>query len=102
MKTQEAIDYIMDSFDFENVHTTMKALDWEWASAEDKIPSVFELKQKARELIKSAMQSKGKAIISSGGFTVMFDNTTRERHLQMTFNVEERGVVFEDDKIEAV
>jgi hypothetical protein len=102
MKTQEAIDYIMDSFDFEKVHITMKALGWEWASAEDKIPSVFELRQSARRLIKSVMKSKGKMIASTGGFTVMFDNTTTERHLQMTFNVHEMGVVFEDDKIEVV
>ena len=47
---RKAVDNIMDWFNFEKVHRTMKALRWEWATAEEKIPCQGEIREKARQM----------------------------------------------------
>jgi len=44
------IDEILDEFDFEIVHRTMKALNWKWSDLDD-VPSIGDLRRQARELL---------------------------------------------------
>ena len=55
---RKAVDNIMDWFDFEKVHKTMKALRWEWVGAEEKIPCQGEIRERAREMLTQAIESE--------------------------------------------
>jgi len=79
MTDQDYIDDIMDCFDFEKVHKAMNALKWWWASTNG-VPEMWEIKQSARERIKSAMLGLSSQQFnngmrtygsSTGGFTAM-------------------------------
>jgi hypothetical protein len=67
---RKAVDNIMDWFDFEKVHKTMKALRWEWIGAEEKIPCQGEIRERARQLLTDAIQSE--MSIGSGGLQVTY------------------------------
>lgn len=70
MKRKEAIENILDHFDFERIYKAMKALDWTWAST-DGVPEVPDLRKKARELLKEVSKRKEDRItIGTGGFEV--------------------------------
>ncbi len=59
---RKAVDNIMDWFDFERVHRTMKALRWGWVGAEEKIPCQGEIRERAREMLTQAIESKNRSI----------------------------------------
>jgi hypothetical protein len=86
---RRAIDNIMDWFDFEKVHRTMKALRWEWIGAEEKIPCQGEIREKARQLLTDAIQSE--TSIGSGGLQVTYDPI--EGFLKLEFVVSEWDVL---------
>jgi len=67
---RKAVDNIMDWFDFERVHRTMKALRWEWVGAEEKIPCQGEIRERARQLLTDAIISQ--TSVGSGGFQVTY------------------------------
>jgi hypothetical protein len=67
---RKAVDNIMDWFDFEKVHKTMKALGWEWVGAEEKIPCQGEIREKARQLLTEAIQTE--MSMGTGGFQVTY------------------------------
>jgi hypothetical protein len=50
----QMIDDIMDNFDFIKVQKVMEALNWEWSSAADSLPTISELKKQAVYLLKGA------------------------------------------------
>ena len=52
------IDDIMDNFNFAQVHKTMVALDWKWASSKNYIPSMDELRDQAERLLRGAAKSR--------------------------------------------
>ena len=68
MTNQEIIDEIMDCFDFHRVKVAMEALDWRWAHLDGAIPEEFEIRQKARTLIKEALETKRS--LATAGFKV--------------------------------
>lgn len=59
------IEEIMDEFDFEIVHRTMRALDWKWAGS-DGTPTIGDLRRMARELLKDLIKNKYE-VTGSGG-----------------------------------
>lgn len=72
---QKEVDKLLEEFDFERVHKTMQTLDWKWYHpGEDgtKVPSLDEIKKRARQVIQeaaeSAAMSKGEYVIGTGGF----------------------------------
>jgi hypothetical protein len=72
MTKQELIDEILDQFDFEKVHLTMKALGWEWMDVG--VPEAPNLRKSARRLLQEATKSPSPySKISSGGFVVEKD-----------------------------
>ena len=82
---RKAIDNIMDWFDFDKVHKTMRVLRWEWLSAEEKIPCQGEIREKARRLLTDAIQSE--MSVGSGGLQVTYIPT--EGFLKLEFIVSE-------------
>jgi len=87
-KQQDAIDGIMDNFKFEQVRQVMELLNWEWVAAEEGIPTVPELRQESRRLLKMAF--KEKTDVSTGGFHVRYDSDADGvEFIQLMFAVEE-------------
>jgi hypothetical protein len=87
-KEQELIDEIMDYFDFDKVAKVMTFLEWKWVSAEDGIPSVGEIRQSARRLLKDAI--KNKTTFGTGGLRATYD----DGYLQLEFILEEMDVTY--------
>ena len=65
-KEFDAIESIMDNFNFDDVHKVMTYLNWEWAGTENGVPTKSELRSQARQLIKMAIKDKTR--VSTGGF----------------------------------
>ena len=82
---RKAVDNIMDWFDFDKVHKTMRALRWEWVGAEEKIPCQGEIRERARQLLTDAIQSE--MSIGSGGLQVTY--IPGEGFLKLEFIVSE-------------
>lgn len=78
---QEQVNAIIDEFDFQKVHKVMQCLEWEWFDTG--IPSVEDLKRKARELLENV---EPKHITATGGFRASMDS---ENCLELSFVVEE-------------
>jgi len=98
-KQQDAIDGIMDNFKFEQVRQVMELLNWEWEMTEEGIPTVPELRQEARRLLKMAF--KEKTDVSTGGFHVRYDSDADGgEFIQLMFAVEEWYEDVEKDLVE--
>jgi len=57
---EDMIDEIIEYFDFDKVKTAMAALDWKW-HIDDRgisVPTIKELKDKAREILESAAEAR--------------------------------------------
>lgn len=69
----QLLDYIMDGFDFERVHMVMVTLDWRWANLGSgglEVPTLLQLRQKARQLLREAFKRKG--TVGTGGFEATY------------------------------
>ena len=44
-KEKQAIEEILENFDFEAIHTAMEALDWTWFDSKGKTPNIKALKK---------------------------------------------------------
>jgi hypothetical protein len=97
-KQQVAIDNIMDYFKFEQVQKVMESLNWEWVASEEGIPTVPELRQEARRLLKMAFEEKTN--ISTGGFHVKYESDEDGEFIQLLFAVEEWYEDVEKDLVE--
>ena len=67
---RKALDNIMDWFDFEKVHKTMRSLRWEWLGTVEGIPCLGEIKERARELLTNSIEQE--TSVGSGGFQVTY------------------------------
>jgi hypothetical protein len=97
-KQQDAIDSIMDYFKFEQVQKVMELLNWEWAASEEGIPTVPELRQEARRLLKMAF--KEKTNVSTGGFHVKYESDEDGEFIQLLFAVDEWYEEIEKDLVD--
>jgi hypothetical protein len=88
-KQQNAIDEIMDWFDFEKVAKVMSFLEWKWISAEEGVPSVGEIRQQARKLLKQVIEQK--TTIATGGLRVTYYN---DDYIKLEFIIEEMDVTY--------
>lgn len=72
-----AIENILDRFNFERVHYCMKALDWKWRQADGTIsvPTIEELKTKAGYLL---VKSIKETVIATGGFEATYLKDTED------------------------
>ena len=76
-REQEAIDNIMDYFNFDKVLKTMIALDWKWVKEDHKsiddleIPSIERIRKTARKALMRAIEIKDST--STGGFQAEYN-----------------------------
>ena len=56
---------IMDEFDFDRVHKTMKFLNWEWRN--EGVPDIHRIRENARYVMPRAYEVKS-GMIATGGF----------------------------------
>jgi hypothetical protein len=63
---QALIDEIMDEFNFDRVHSTMKRLDWKWGMP-GAAPSILEIRSYAREMLRKLLL-EGHHSTECGGF----------------------------------
>lgn len=98
-KQQEAIDTIMDYFEFEKVHRVMKFLDWQWALSEEGVPTEPELRQEARRLLKQSLMEKSS--MSTGGFHTRYHSyDSGEETIELFFSVDHWDETIEKDLAE--
>jgi hypothetical protein len=98
-KQQEAIDTIMDYFKFEKVQKVMEFLDWRWFGSEEGIPTLPELKQEARRLLKHSLEEKES--ISTGGFHVRYISYENgDETIELFFSVDYWDETIEKDLVE--
>jgi hypothetical protein len=108
----QMIDDIMDNFDFIKVRKVMEALNWEWFSAADGLPTISELRAQAVYLLKGASNLRlcsyldshwEEGIINaSGGFqaTAYCDATkTKIIALDLKFILEEQDSEVKEEKV---
>ena len=69
-KLEEALDEIMDNFDFEKVANIMNYLGWKWASVdtEDNIPTEDDIREHAAKLLWDVCNDPENNIHATGGF----------------------------------
>lgn len=91
MTNQQKIDEILDNFDFEHVHRAMLALNWTWYST-IAVPSIADLRKKARELLKQLI-AKDLSEIGTGGLRA----EKRGDFLRLSFVVADWNVESEHD-----
>lgn len=91
-RQQQAIDEIMDVFDFERVHQVMKFLNWKWfdsgsvqgaldfESLPMSVPEISEVRQRARKIIRRTIEESnergGPGYIETCGFCCRVDDET--------------------------
>jgi len=83
---REAIDYIMDSFDFDKVQTVMEFLKWEWR--DEGVPDRYSIKKEVRRLLRDAIENKSD--IAIGGFIVKYypPNNDGGEWIELAFELE--------------
>lgn len=87
------IDEILDEFDFETVHRTMKALDWKWSGCEVDIPSIGDLRRMARELLQELLRNDKYHITGTGGlYAYRIADTVGLRFEVTSYEVEKEPV----------
>lgn len=72
-KTVKNLTEVVNNFDFEKVQDVMQYLNWTWADAEKGVPELYELKEKATDLLIDSYEEliknkKQEFFIGSGGF----------------------------------
>jgi len=97
-KKHDMINEVLAHFDFEKVHTVMKALNWTWAGGAD-VPTINDLKEWAEQRMESAIEQavspKNKEhhnigwVSNSGGFKAMAWKTKKGKlaRVQLEFIV---------------
>jgi hypothetical protein len=87
MISMNDIEEIMDEFDFEIVHRTMKALDWKWAGF-DGTPTIGDLRRMARELLNDLIKNKYEVTGSGGLFAYRMGATVGLRFELTSYEVD--------------
>ena len=88
---QEAINSLIEKFDFVRVHKAMIALNWEWYEIQS-TPNIEQLKQHARKLLNDCYE-ENILQISSGGFVAKLTKH-RENYLKLDFQLESSCVIY--------
>jgi hypothetical protein len=83
----EIIDEILDEFDFEIVHRTMKALEWTWHGSVES-PSIGDLRHMARGLLQELLKGNNHYIGMGGLFAYRIADTVGLRFEVTHYEVE--------------
>jgi len=86
------VDYVIENFDFEKVHSVMKFLNWSWHA--EGVPKIQTIILRSREMLidtfKRSIKENKSFTIASGGFRCycekyIDDNGAEKRFLHMEF-----------------
>lgn len=95
------VDEIMDSFDFRQVESVMKHLNWTWKDSRTP-PDEYDLRKEARSLMRMAIQ-QGESV-STGGFIVTLhsgeENGEKWARIDLAFAVDQtfsEGEVYDEE-----
>jgi len=94
---EQAIEDLLDKFDFNKVQKAMQVLDWKWASAENGVPTIYELRKTARGILKDAYET-GVTEVSIGGFSAKYDGSDREKWLYLEFTLTQSSTFYNQNK----
>ena len=81
------IDEILDEFDFERVHQTMKALNWTWHDT-DGVPTIGDLRRQARTLLQELLKHNYYCTGTGGLFAYRIADTVGLRFEVTSYEVE--------------
>lgn len=82
---EEAIEKLINEFNFETVHIALKALDWQWYEFKA-VPSIEQLKNYARQLLYDSYDNGVIGISSTTGFVTQLIKG-REDCLNLKYNL---------------
>ena len=87
----EAIEAMLNKFDFNKVQFVMKSLNWEWHNKG--IPTIEDLKECAKDLLNTAYEEK---IIqtSTGGFVASYDSKGQMKYLNLYFKLTNSSIFY--------
>jgi len=88
----ELVNEILDEFEFEKVHRTMKALNWTWHDT-DGVPTIGDLRRQARELLQELLRNDKYHITGTGGlYAYRIADTVGLRFEVTSYEVEKEPV----------
>lgn len=69
LEINDLIETLIKHFDFDKVHKALVALQWQWWDGQgpDKVPTVEQLRKKARHLLQQVTESKEFRVMGTGG-----------------------------------
>ncbi len=89
---EEAIEKLLNEFDFKSVHIALKALNWEWYEYQG-VPSENQLKDYAKKLLNDCYENNVIKISSTSGFKAQYKKG-REDMLFLEFNITSKSVFY--------
>lgn len=87
--TDDMIQYILNNFDFEEMHKVMSFLNWKWH--DDNVPTIDKLKERAKDLLNRAVleinsfKDKDETYFNCGGFRCIGGRREKEIYLELLF-----------------
>lgn len=81
----EAIEKLLNEFNFETIYIALKALDWQWYEF-NAVPTIEQLKNYAKQLLYDAYENQVLRISSTSGFIAEYKKG-REDCLNLKFNL---------------
>ena len=88
MTEEQIIEDILDKFDFAKAQQVMECLQWAWHDAEHGVPTIGQMRKRARSLMKSCI-GHDKYVTATGGFHVRKETFEGQPYYQLQFVVEE-------------
>lgn len=69
LEVSDLIETVIKHFDFGQVHAAMTTLKWQWRDGQgpNKVPTISQLQNKARDLLKQLINGEDISVIGSGG-----------------------------------
>jgi hypothetical protein len=68
---KQAVEYCLNTFDFERVHKVMEQVDWVWATCDGlKVPTIVQLVLAAQQRLNDAWDKR--TTIESGGLRAVY------------------------------
>lgn len=97
---KDLIQHVLDNFDFDMVHKAMTAVRWQWFSGlgPESVPTVDQLKAKAKWLLEEVCKLGSESIVSTGGLCAFkhLDEDPKYHGLELQFILEEKESYFGD------
>lgn len=88
MTEEQIIEDILDEFDFAKAQQVMECLQWVWHDAEHGVPTIGQMRKRARYLMKYCI-GHDEYVTATGGFHVRKETFEGQPYYQLQFVVTE-------------